>query len=209
MASYGFVIVATESCPTTECFAGFAADMLATVKACRDDPSLHPALATADFSRVGVFGHSMGAMAALAAAGPYKGADPSAYNIKAVVSQHPCSDPTVPRLGADVTVPVMFTAGSADTLCEDGCAWSMRDKATKAPSRVMFDLKGTTHFEPCNAGGGKAGGGGLEDTAVALFLSCWVRGDHCDKVYGASGRAICGQIPPTASLYSCTVNGTK
>ena len=44
-------------------------DMLATIRSCDAHRELHPALKHADFSRVGVFGHSMGAMGAMSAAG--------------------------------------------------------------------------------------------------------------------------------------------
>merc|ERR1711874_890790 len=87
-------IVAPESCPKLECFSAFAHDQLATLRAVMPDPSLHPALSTADFSRTGAFGHSMGAMASIAAAGGSiaKAYRPSDCNLKAAVAMHPCQD---------------------------------------------------------------------------------------------------------------------
>merc|ERR1712217_564206 len=61
VASYGFVIVAPESCPEIECASGYCSDQQQTIRACAADPSLHSALASADFSTVGVYGNSMGA----------------------------------------------------------------------------------------------------------------------------------------------------
>jgi len=75
VASYGFVIVAPDSCPTIECFSGFAADQLATIDACYKNSgqagkgkALHPALKYADFKHIGVYGHSMGGMATMKSA---------------------------------------------------------------------------------------------------------------------------------------------
>merc|ERR1739848_80520 len=98
-----------------------AKDQIATIDACKSDPSLHPALASASFDRVGVFGHSMGAMATIASAGGSSlGIQPGAHNIVAAVSMHPCQDVFIQP--TKITIPIMFTTGSADAICADGCS---------------------------------------------------------------------------------------
>ncbi len=70
VASYGFIVVGPDSCPQIECAGGFSKDQLATIKACKEDPSLHPALANADFSKIGVYGHSMATLASAQSPNP-------------------------------------------------------------------------------------------------------------------------------------------
>lgn len=202
VASYGFVIVAAESCPTIECFSGYCKDQQQTIRACKSDPSLHPALANADFSTVGVFGHSMGAMATIGSSGGSRSCKyDSSLNIKAAVAQHPCWD--INMQASPVEVPIMFTCGSVDKICEDGCSARFYNQVTKAPSKIIFDVKGANHFEPTDIGSNS------EVPAVAYFLACWLRNEQCDKVYGSSGKEICNQMPLGSSLHGCEVSGSK
>jgi len=198
VASHGFIIVAPESCPKTECFTAYSKDQLATIAACKANPRLHPALASANFDIVGVFGHSMGGMATLGSSGGLAGVNPEKYNIKAAVAQHPCWD--IEQRPSSVSVPIMFTSGSADTICQDGCAEHMYD-VVKTPS-ILFNVKGATHFEPTDIGKNR------EDKAVALFFSCWLRNENCDEVYGSNGRKICTDITG-GTLSECKVKGKK
>lgn len=198
VASYGFIVVGPNSCPAVNCLTEFAADQLATIKACKENPSLHPALASANFDIVGVFGHSMGGMATLGSAGGLAGHNPAEYNIKAAVSQHPCWDMT--QLPGGVSIPIMFTAGSADIVCEDGCAEI--DYAEVKTPKVLFNIEGAGHMEPTNLGKNR------EDTAAALFFSCWLRGENCNEVYGSTGKRICSQIQG-GTLHECKVEGRK
>merc|ERR1712048_584585 len=142
----------------------------------------------------------MATLGSVGGAGTQCRADP-ALNIKVAVSQHPCQD--LFENGAPIKVPIMFTAGSADTICEDGCAQKYHDQIKSSPSKIMFNVRGASHFEPTSFGTNS------EVPAVALFLSCWLRDENCDKVYGSSGKAICDQIAAGASLAECTVTGTK
>jgi hypothetical protein len=202
VASYGFIIVAAESCPEIECFSGYCADQQQTIRACKSNPGLHSALANADFSTVGVYGHSMGAMATLGSIGGSRSCRfDASLNIKAAVAQHPCWDPTMQA--SPVTLPIMFTAGSVDSICEDGCSERFFEQITKSSSKIMYDVKGANHFEPTFLGSNS------EVPAVAYFFTCWLRNEQCDKVYGSSGNAICGQMPSGSSLHDCRVVGTK
>lgn len=202
VASYGFVIVAPESCPLLECFAGYCVDQMETIRACAKDTSLHPALASADFSNVGVYGHSMGAMATVGTAGGSRSCkyDPT-LNVKAAVAQHACWDPSMS--GANINIPIMFTAGSHDLTCADGCSKRFYKEVKNSPSKVLFDVRGASHYEPTGLGSNS------EVPAVAKFLSCWLRNENCDEVYGSSSKEICNQIAAGASLSECTVEGGR
>lgn len=215
IASAGFVVVATDTCPTKECYARFALDQVATIKACREDPGLHPALATADFGRVGVAGHSMGGMSTISAAGGGRGQgnssstapliDPKEYNISVAVSQHPCHAPA-----AGVTIPIMFTAGTSDAICPDSNSKNAFGELGSEVPRVLFDIVGNGHFDPTDdPREPPSARANSEDAAVALFFSCWLRGEDCGKVYGASGDAICTALPSKKKASPCTVAGSK
>jgi hypothetical protein len=198
VVSYGFIVVAPETCSAKECASAFAKDQIATLDACKSDPSLHPALASASFDKVGVFGHSMGAMATIASAGGSSlGIRPADHNIAAAVSMHPCRD--IYELPGKVSVPIMFTTGSADTICADGCAESFYGSVKG--DKVLLNVKGANHFDPTSTGQNR------EDEAIALFFACWLRGEQCDAVYGPGGQAICGQVTRGAAS-ECKVSGT-
>jgi predicted dienelactone hydrolase len=187
VASQGFIIMAPTTCPSLECFQ-YVKDQLATIDAAKGHPDLHPALANADFTNVGVFGHSMGGMSTVLAAG----SDGKGYNIKAAVPMHPCWE--LGLSGASVDVPILFTAGSADSVCEDGCAYNLYNQVKK--DKVFWDQQGATHFDPCDSGPRH------EISAISDFLTCKLRNEGCDKV---TGKAICTDKPAGTTMYSCEV----
>eukprot|EP00756_Hemistasia_phaeocysticola_P042168 Hpha_TRINITY_DN16955_c0_g10::TRINITY_DN16955_c0_g10_i1::g.53165::m.53165 len=200
VASYGFVVVAPDTCSDKACYSKFSADQVATISACKANTTLHPGLAHASFEKVGVFGHSMGGMSTLACAGGSSlGINPADYGIAAAVSMHTCQDYLLNR-GGDVSVPILFTAGDVDRVCADGCAEKYYDPITY-PRKAFLDIANAEHSDPTSAGQNR------EDEAVALYLSCHLKSEHCDRVYGTSGKALCDQVQGgTAS--TCEVKGT-
>lgn len=190
------MIIAVHSCPTDLCLE-FHHDQLQAIIAAKADPSLHPALASVDFSRVGIYGHSLGAMATVGNAG-MQGVDPAKYNIKAAVAEHPCWNPLSDG-GKGLAVPILFTAGSKDTTCADQCSKRMYDQATKPQSKIFWNIEGASHNSAINT---------LEPPVVAAFLSCWLQNENCDKVYGSSGKEICNQLS-SGTLHECLVEGGK
>merc|ERR1719235_3059417 len=98
---------------------------------------------------------------------------------------HPCQD--IYLDAKNIEVPVLFTTGSADSICGSGCASRFYGGVSKT-SKVLFDIKGAGHFEPSNLGDNS------ERYAIAYFLSCWVKGQDCDKVYGSSGKSVCDTV---------------
>ncbi len=141
----------------------------------------------------------MGGMASLRSA---ESPNPEDFGISAAVAVHACRDSC--ETSAAVNIPIMFTAGTADTICGDGASKSFCETVStaKAGTKILFDVKGASHFEPTAAGSNS------EVPAIALFLSCRLRGEHCDKVYGASGKEICNQIAAGEKLGDCRVDGS-
>jgi dienelactone hydrolase len=187
VVSYGFIVVAPDTCTEKACYSRFSADQVATISACRANTSLHPGLAHASFEKVGVFGHSMGGMSTLACAGGSSlGIKPADYGIAAAVSMHTCQDYLLDG-GGNVSVPILFTAGDADKICADGCAKKFYDSVTYA-RKAFLDIADADHHDPTNMGQNR------EDKAVALYLSCHLKNEECDQVYGPSGKALCDQV---------------
>jgi len=187
VASQGFIIMAPTTCPSVECFTYYK-DQLATIDAAyKHGSDLHPALAKANFAQgVGVFGHSMGGMATVGSASA-----PAAYNIKAAVALHTCWE--IGLSGKNVNAPIMFTAGSADVVCEDGCAYEIYEEVAAVP-KIFFDVAGAGHMEPCDTGKRS------EIEAIALFFLCKLKGKECEKV---DSSAICNQVTAGRSMYLC------
>lgn len=202
IASYGFIVVAPNSCPTA---CDFRNDMIATLEAPGTSPLLHPAFSTADLSRTGIMGYSNGAAASYGLSTDK--AMMSSHNVRAVVVQHEgCENgKSGPRNCASPQLPIMFTSGSLDTIGPP--AWSNTNRAyltaTEVPS-VFISLAGAAHV-PVD----------FDDTEpIAQFMACWVRGerDNCDKIFGPSGRAVCHQpfsLRNPDGSPGCSVNQTK
>ena len=204
VVSYGFIVVAPETCSAKECFSNYAKDQVAAIGACKANPGLHKALRAATFDKVGVFGHSMGAMATLASAGGSNtlSIDPAAHGIVAAASMHPCQD--IYLNGAKVRVPTLISTGSSDTICADGCAERYYGAMPAGVNKALLSVKGATHFDPTD---GRPGSLNRGDEAVALYLACHVRGEHCNEVYGALNQALCGHIEGGVAA-KCKVKGT-
>lgn len=195
-------MVAPDTCSVKACYSKFSADQVATISACKANTTLHPGLTHASFEKVGVFGHSMGGMSSLACAGGSPlGINPAHYGIAAAVSMHTCQDYLLNRGAGNVAVPILFTAGDADKICADGCAAKFYDSVTY-PQKAFLDITNAQHSDPTNMGQNR------EDEAVALYLSCHLKAEECDKVYGPSGKALCGQVQG-GNASTCEVKGGK
>jgi len=210
IASYGFIVVATEvnegGAPPI-----YSVQQRDVIKTCKSKPSIHPALARADFSRTAVAGHSMGGIATRQSLASNEA---DSLNIKAGWCSHPCS-------GGDdskIKMPVLYTTGSHEPGpgaigCPVPIAEDSYRKAVNAKSRILFNIKGANHLDPmfdC-----KLGNVCRELIPGGLFLSCHVKGtaSDCDKIYGSTGKEICSSgtdlpYPKSYQLVECKVDGT-
>merc|ERR1712190_398674 len=96
VASLGFVVLAPKDfgtgCPEWS-------DVLHVIDVAKANSSLHKSLKHADWSRVGLMGHSMGGNQVTVAAALAN----ASYNLKAVIASHGVSDGDVSKL----TIPAM------------------------------------------------------------------------------------------------------
>ena len=187
LASYGFVVIAPLSCPDGFCPSKLATDLGAVLATCDADRSLHPALARANFTRVGAVGHSMGGTSA----GYMAAANASArHNVRAYVGMH--GTPISKEAGLDV--PTLYTTGGADKIVFPEVVHSSFKASVGARPRVFAELDNATHFEPTDPSHGLAGGHLRLNPYVAQFLLCHVAGDQegCGLVYDAADeRSLC------------------
>ena len=86
-------------------------------------------------------------------------------------------------------------------VCPDGRSKDFYKDVPESTGKILFDIKGADHFEPTGLGDNS------EVPAIAFFLTCWVRGEHCEQVYGRSGKEICNQIKRNSTLDECLVVG--
>ena len=188
LASYGLVVIAPLSCPEDLCLPELAEDLGTVLDTCAANRSLHPALASADFTRVGVAGHSMGG----AASGYVASAEnaTSAYGVHAYVGMHG----TPVRQEATIAVPTMYTTGANDHLVLPAVVQRSFGRSTGAHPRVFAELSDADHFEPTANRSGHL----RLNPYVAAFLLCHVAGDgtSCANVYDATdASSLCNAYP--------------
>ena len=184
VASRGLIVVA----PFTSggaCETEYQDILLALSAAKKGGASLHPALQMADWTRTGVFGHSMGGMsvpgAAVAAA---------KYNITCMLSSHGAIRGLHPWGGGEwgtnrIAIPSMFTTGSADTTVPAADVRAAFDACPARP-KIFAELVGAGHMEPRD-------GGKRLNNFDADFLACHVsnRTESCELIYGQGPHSLC------------------
>jgi len=173
MASIGLIVIAPFAGEQdTYCGSPFVYDYIRAVKAAKlHGADLHPALATADWSRIGVVGQSMGAKFALPSV-TNRYSDP---NITAVLMSG-----DVPSHQYDIDLPMMFTTGSLDKSNKNGTITEYFHNVTSS-HKIFANLHGAFHMEPQE--------GERLNLYTSLFLSCHVSqvDSACDIFYGVNG----------------------
>jgi len=153
--------------------------MLHVLDGSKAKTSLHPALKHVDWSRTGIFGHSMGGAGAISAAATAV-KEPTKYNVKAVVVSHPYkTDRSNETIG--ITIPALFATGT-----EDHRHNVQKDfEACPGRPKVLAQVEGAKHMEPAHEG--------RLNPFTAHFLGCHVAGiqSSCEKVYGAGAQDMC------------------
>jgi len=202
MGSYGFVVVGT-TVNTMGTPPLYSQQQRAVIKTCKANPSLHKSFGNADFTRVGVAGHSMGGIASRES---LASAEADSLSIKAGWLQHPCNGGDASK----IHVPTLITTGSNEPGPGSiGCPVPIAENdfkvAVKAQPRILFEVQGANHLDLMY---GCSGNTCRELIPGALFMSCHLRGeaDHCGKIYGVSGKDICkfGTTMPLPQKYSLT-----
>jgi len=182
-----FIIIApkTPSCGGTACGKVPACqdlrDLYTALTQSREHRELHQALAKADFGRVGVLGHSMGAKHAPT----FISMHPDA-NIKALVASHGGDDNETAL--SDLSVPVMFTTTADDTSSDRQPQIYNAFNLAGANHKVFARLLAGGHMEP------EADKGGQLATMTSYFMSGHVNlnDEHKKHIYGTGPTTLCG-----------------
>jgi dienelactone hydrolase len=190
IASFGFVVVAMDVCVGVCDIDLFSADQLHIIDAVKY--STNPILKMADASRVGVAGHSWGAIATIASALANR------KEVKAAFSLHPCPCLTSGSMhglcgNLDFKVPIAYFTGSADAICAPDQVESYYDRS-KGANKAITNLKGIGHQNPTTTGTVDP-----EGPYVGAFFRCWIYGDAkgCEAVYSQDSNSMCQQYPTT------------
>lgn len=189
VASLGLIVIAPFSGMDTQCGSKFAHDMVRVLNSTKaGGTDLHPALATADWSRTGIFGHSRGGKYVPAAASEAK-----ELNVVAAIasSGKPHSHPKH-------EVPTMFMTGTLDKADTDNSTWTYFEDCN-ATNKVYANLIGGYHMEVQE--------GQRLNVLAAQFLACHVSlsEEDCEVIYGTGPGTICD--PATNDYWDCQVVG--
>lgn len=178
IASAGYIVVGAESCIWAYCPI-FYEDILQTIDACKvNGTSMNPIFNQADFSNVGIVGHSMGGgMTEVCCQEKYT----STYNIKTGFALNPeiCIGCT------SIDVPIFYGAGTNDTIVPDNSVLNVYNQSP--PPKVFANMENCTHFEP-----------NLPNNRwipIAVeWLDCFLKGNlkACNNVYGSN--SFCNNI---------------
>lgn len=185
IGSFVIIAPATASCGKTKCGSVPACqdlrDLYTALVQSRENRKLHPALAAADFDRVGVLGHSMGAKHAPT----FVTAHPDA-NIKALVASHG-GDANQTALSA-LGVPAMFTTTADDTSSDRQPQIYNAFNSAASVHKVFARLATGGHQEPRTAKGGQLG----EMTSYFLSGHVNLNDEHKARIYGTGPSTLCG-----------------
>jgi len=197
VCSYGYIIAGPMTCPDTYC-QNWYKDLVTTAKTCKEDNSkLNKVLGYTNFTKIGVYGHSMGGAATVHVS------DERDLGIVASVGLHPsCWADIDTAESKDVTVPMLWFTGSKDSLVPPSGVWTNFDKDPVKP-KVCAEIEGADHFEPTGLGPNR------EDGYVGAWFDCWIKGNatQCDYFFGDDKtKNICHGGP---EMTKCQVDGSK
>ena len=233
IASYGFVVIAADSCdvgctdksqgaPYTDCaglpplqpalwgpWYGEQLKVIEWAKNMTNGGSSDPVFSTIDWDAgVGIAGHSMGGQATTMSAST---ACAEKWDIRAAVLIHP-EIGALPwgNTGTNMSIPVAAFTSSGDHLCpssttETTMAAFNASNGKTLPS-ILRNVVGWSHLEPVL-------GTVFENPLLATYTASWFkiflnhdRGEYYDLIYGGGQDSVCH----SEQMVSCyTINGPK
>jgi len=188
LASWGYIVVAHEGCPSDN-------QEYKTQEAMMDWAFSH--WTTIDHSKPsGIFGHSMGGGSTMVFAGDgnacVKHAVQGAFMMHPCDFQNPHSSPT--------WVPTLYTSGSSDTLCTPTFVYGEYKKGGFANGKpVGYGVyKGASHLLPCGVQYNP------EAIDIANWFGCYVyqNQDSCSSIY----NGFCSNKIATGQTYGCELS---
>jgi predicted dienelactone hydrolase len=196
VCSYGYIILGPKSCPDLYC-QKFYEDVTHTITTAQSEKGkLDPVLEYADYSRIGVYGHSMGGGATVHVS------DNKNLNLVAAVALHPAVvDDSDKNESKDVKIPMLWFTGSSDDIVPPKGVWTGFEADPILP-KICAEIKGATHFDPTDVGKN------LEDPYVASYFDCHIKQDAnaCHYFYSDGPDNICTGGPP---MTRCEIHGNN
>lgn len=182
IASLGFIVLA----PTKWVCGDMSDQQMHAIEAASQNQDIHPALAHADYTRVGVMGHSQGAAFSMGSAAFWD----SKRIIKACIASHGQSANAAPHLPENMAM--MYSAGSSDPKTHK-LYWSYQ--ATPSLPAMFYNLAGAAHMEPTHEG--------ISNEWTAHFMNCHVKGNQfsCYKMYGIGPDTACKKVNAGCSYH--------
>eukprot|EP01083_Nonionella_stella_P266090 900581_1 len=164
VCSYGYIIVAPQSCLTAKCAETFYIDVETTITTVKSKgASLSPALSIANFSSIGLFGHSLGAISTL----DVVGTKATELGLIAGVPLHGDSNDSISET---IEIPLLFFTGSNDSLIDPYFVQQSYLNDGLLP-KVFAEIDGAGHMEPASIDGGQ----NREDSYVAVWFDCFLK----------------------------------
>merc|ERR1712228_491641 len=194
VCSYGYVIVAPEAC--LGLCTSFYQDVMRTIMTVKSKKdALSKGLSIANFTKSGLFGHSMGGITTLNLAD-----NATLLGLTTGVVMHGDNNESV---NDAVEIPLFFLTGSDDSIINPEFVFESFQDVSVEP-KVFAEIEGANHFEPCTDNPDR------EAAYIALWFDCWLKDNStaCGEYFfdSSSKNNICSGGP---RMTSCVVNGTK
>lgn len=137
----------------------------------------------ADWSKLGIWGLSMGGKAATRAASYSWN---HGFRLRALVASHGARESASVPADTDT----LYITSTEDESSSPPATMYQQYEESPARRKIYVNLQGQNHMEPC--AGAVPPGPGMMNHWVAKFLRCSLSGQHCDEVYGG---ALCEANP--------------
>eukprot|EP01084_Bolivina_argentea_P279636 478086_1 len=196
--SRGYIIAGPMSCCIEWC-ENFYQDIITTINDCKTKgKQLHPSLEYANFTEIGVYGHSMGGAMTVHTVGT------PGLNIVAAVALHPALwvDKNATDASKEVKVPMIWFTGNNDLQVPAPTVHAFYNDDPTTP-KIFAELTGVDHFDCTTIGRN------LEDPYVGEFMNCMIKDNStsCEYFFGNDkNQNICSGGP---KMTKCQVNGTN
>lgn len=169
VCSHGYIIAAPKSCLEIYCDR-FYEDVITTITTLSSKTTdIDPSLKYADFSKIGVYGHSMGGAATVHVS------NYDNLNITCSVGMHPSvADDANKDESKDVVVPMIWFTGSDDTTVPPNGVLKGYNEDTIKP-KMFAEIKGASHTSAIE----------MEATYIGQYFDCMIKDDKnaCDYFF--------------------------
>eukprot|EP01084_Bolivina_argentea_P098749 177478_1 len=190
VCSYGYIIGAPQSCQVEYC-EKFYEDVITTVVTMSTKGAdIDPALQFADFSKIAVYGHSMGGAATVHVS------DSDNINLTCSAPMHPgLAQETNQSESLDIIVPSLWFCGEEDVLVTPSEVYNGFKQDMITP-KIFADITDATHTSDMDN----------EAPYIGQWFDCNIRNDQnaCDYFFKTGPNNICTGGFGMTHCYICT-----